>query len=187
MIYSIFLGNFNCLIYYTNGKLLFKQIITNNNKQMNKEQRKEYQKKYRLEHQEVIKERKKIYRAANKQKISDYNKKHGNARVVCECGKTMNRSSLTNHRKRNAHIRLLKEKEETMKTNVTRSKIARSALLSLLSLLLLSGSVAFSNVPGNLQRPNLPLGMAVQFDDIANEDRRTLLDYLEKRRAQLEV
>ena len=79
---------------------------------MNKEQRKEYQKNYRLENKETIKERKKIYRQANKQKISDYNRKHGNARVVCECGKTMNRSSLTNHRKRNAHIRLLKEKEE---------------------------------------------------------------------------
>ncbi len=34
----------------------------------------------------------------------------------------------------------------------------------------LDGTVAFANVPGNLQRPNLPLGMGVRFDSADRRD-----------------
>ena len=87
---------------------------------MDKEQRKEYQKKYRQTNKENIREGKRIYNLNNKQKISAYNKKHGNEKIPCECGKVLNRSSLTNQRKREMHFKLLKEKklnEEKNKTN----------------------------------------------------------------------
>lgn len=78
---------------------------------MDKEKRREYQKNYREENKDIIKQRKKDYNLNNKEKISAYNRKHGNEKVFCECGKKMNRSSLTNHRKRELHIHLLREKE----------------------------------------------------------------------------
>lgn len=49
------------------------------------------------------------------------------------------------------------------------------------------GVVAFANVPGNLQRPNLPLGMGVRFDDLESETRSALVDYVESQLAQLAV
>jgi DNA-binding response OmpR family regulator len=51
----------------------------------------------------------------------------------------------------------------------------------------LDGSVAFSNVPGNLQRPNLPLGMGVGFEDMPNEARWQLADFIRDRMDALEV
>lgn len=51
----------------------------------------------------------------------------------------------------------------------------------------LDGCVAFSNVPGNLQRPNLPLGMGVRFEDVPNEVRAELARFVQERMEQLEV
>jgi CheY-like chemotaxis protein len=51
----------------------------------------------------------------------------------------------------------------------------------------LDGTVAFSNVPGNLQRPNLPLGMGVRFDDLDEEARWKLADFIRDRMDALEV
>lgn len=50
-----------------------------------------------------------------------------------------------------------------------------------------AGEVIFSNVPGNLQRPNLPMGMGVRFDDIAAELGALLRDYVAKRLDDLNV
>jgi len=50
-----------------------------------------------------------------------------------------------------------------------------------------AGDVIFSNVPGNLQRANLPLGMGVRFEAIGVEERATLREYIEQRLAELEV
>ena len=47
--------------------------------------------------------------------------------------------------------------------------------------------VVFSNVPGNLQRPNLPLGMGVRFQDLDKADLKTLRAYIDQRMSQLEV
>jgi hypothetical protein len=47
--------------------------------------------------------------------------------------------------------------------------------------------VIFANVPGNLQRPNLPLGMGVRFEGLSTEDTKRLKDYVERRAAELEV
>ena len=49
------------------------------------------------------------------------------------------------------------------------------------------GEVIFSNVPGNLQRPNLPLGMGVRFDDLDNPTRNKIQSYVKQRLSQLEV
>jgi hypothetical protein len=47
--------------------------------------------------------------------------------------------------------------------------------------------VVFANVPGNLQRPNLPLGMAVRFERLDSDTERKLKSYVKDRMAQLEV
>jgi hypothetical protein len=47
--------------------------------------------------------------------------------------------------------------------------------------------VVFANVPGNLQRPNLPLGMGVRFVDTSNEQKKVLKNYVEHRIQQLDV
>jgi hypothetical protein len=54
-------------------------------------------------------------------------------------------------------------------------------------MLVLSSTVAFANVPGNLQRPNLPLGMGVHFDQPAAAGLSALADYVETRSSQLVV
>lgn len=41
--------------------------------------------------------------------------------------------------------------------------------------------VVSANVPGNLQRPNLPMGMGVKFLDLRPEDARALAAYVEER------
>lgn len=51
----------------------------------------------------------------------------------------------------------------------------------------LDGVVAFANVPGNLQRPNLPLGMGVRFQDIPDQARWQLADFIRDRMEKLEV
>ena len=48
-------------------------------------------------------------------------------------------------------------------------------------------TVAFANVPGNLQRPNLPLGMGVRFGELPSGTQRALIDYVESQLPQLEV
>jgi hypothetical protein len=45
--------------------------------------------------------------------------------------------------------------------------------------------VVFANVPGNLQRPNLPLGMGVQFDSLSRENRKRIAEYVDDRLQQL--
>jgi hypothetical protein len=47
--------------------------------------------------------------------------------------------------------------------------------------------VVFANVPGNLQRPNLPLGMAVRFEQLDADTSKKLKAYIKDRLAQLEV
>ena len=49
------------------------------------------------------------------------------------------------------------------------------------------GVVAFSNVPGNLQRPNLPLGMGVRFEDVPKKHRKLLARFIKERMNSLEV
>jgi hypothetical protein len=51
----------------------------------------------------------------------------------------------------------------------------------------LEGVVAFTNVPGNLQRPNLPLGMGVQFQDIPEAVGQSLAEFIRNRIESLEV
>ena len=53
--------------------------------------------------------------------------------------------------------------------------------------LTLKAHVAFVNVPGNLQRPNLPHGMGMRFIDTPAEDRKALRAYIKTRLTQLEV
>ncbi len=47
--------------------------------------------------------------------------------------------------------------------------------------------VVFSNVPGNLQRPNLPLGMGVRFDELDRDQSKRIAEFVEERLRQLEV
>ncbi len=47
--------------------------------------------------------------------------------------------------------------------------------------------VVFANVPGNLQRPNLPLGMAVRFENFDAQTSKKLKTYIKERLAELEV
>jgi len=49
------------------------------------------------------------------------------------------------------------------------------------------GQVMFSNVPGNLQQPNLPLGMGVRFCSIGSADSKAIADYVHERLEQLNV
>lgn len=51
----------------------------------------------------------------------------------------------------------------------------------------LAGTVAFANVPGNLQRPNLPLGMGISFDAIDEPTRSLIGQLIEKRLTALDV
>jgi hypothetical protein len=53
--------------------------------------------------------------------------------------------------------------------------------------ILLPGVVMFANVPGNLQRPNLPLGMGVRFGRMQDSDFAELRDYVASRLSQLTV
>lgn len=51
----------------------------------------------------------------------------------------------------------------------------------------IDGLVAFANVPGNLQKPNLPLGMGVRFDNVSKPVRKTVARFIQERMASLEV
>ncbi len=51
----------------------------------------------------------------------------------------------------------------------------------------LDGTVAFANVPGNLQRPNLPLGMGVRFDNADAAKRTAISRLIQARLGALEV
>jgi len=51
----------------------------------------------------------------------------------------------------------------------------------------LEGVVAFANVPGNLQRPNLPLGMGVHFQNVPDAVRKALSEFIRDRMESLEV
>lgn len=51
----------------------------------------------------------------------------------------------------------------------------------------IDGVVVFANVPGNLQRPNLPLGMGVRFKDAESDALGTIADFVRDRMATLEV
>jgi hypothetical protein len=50
-----------------------------------------------------------------------------------------------------------------------------------------TGRVVFANVPGNLQRPNLPLGMAVRFEELDSATSKKLKAYVKERGSELEV
>ena len=47
--------------------------------------------------------------------------------------------------------------------------------------------VVFCNVPGNLQRPKLPLGMGVRFEGLEKAELNLLREYIQQRVAELEV
>ena len=49
------------------------------------------------------------------------------------------------------------------------------------------GRVVFANVPGNLQRPNLPLGMAIRFEELDGQTSKHLKSYVKRRIAGLAV
>ena len=49
------------------------------------------------------------------------------------------------------------------------------------------GQVLFSNVPGNLQRPNLPLGMGLQFTTLSSADAKQIKEFVNARYAELNV
>jgi hypothetical protein len=49
------------------------------------------------------------------------------------------------------------------------------------------GVVVFANVPGNLQRPNLPLGMGVRFVDLSPPKRDQISHFIQARLSALEV
>jgi hypothetical protein len=51
----------------------------------------------------------------------------------------------------------------------------------------LRAEVVFTNLPGNLQRENLPLGMGVRFLELSPETEAILRDYLKERSAALLV
>lgn len=51
----------------------------------------------------------------------------------------------------------------------------------------IEGRVAFANVPGNLQRPNLPLGMGVCFERLPRSVASELDDFVRRRSGALEV
>ena len=51
----------------------------------------------------------------------------------------------------------------------------------------LPGVVVFANVPGNLQRPNLPLGMGVRFGEMPAASRDRLKRFIQKRMETLEI
>jgi len=51
----------------------------------------------------------------------------------------------------------------------------------------LDGVVVFANVPGNLQRPNLPLGMGVRFEDVPKQVLNSLARFIRERMNSLEV
>jgi hypothetical protein len=51
----------------------------------------------------------------------------------------------------------------------------------------IDGVVAFANVPGNLQRPNLPLGMGVRFEDVPDSLLKPLGQFIQERMNSLEV
>ncbi|MGH0035459.1 MAG: PilZ domain-containing protein [Myxococcota bacterium] len=51
----------------------------------------------------------------------------------------------------------------------------------------LSGKVVFSNVPGNLQRPNLPLGMGVRFGEMSRDERKRIAEFVDDRAQQLNL
>lgn len=51
----------------------------------------------------------------------------------------------------------------------------------------IDGVVAFANVPGNLQRPNLPLGMGVRFEKLSTAARDRIAHFIQDRMNALEV
>ncbi len=50
-----------------------------------------------------------------------------------------------------------------------------------------AGEVLFSNVPGNLQRPNLPLGMGLHFTEIGSDEKKRIREFVATRYAELNV
>lgn len=51
----------------------------------------------------------------------------------------------------------------------------------------IESTVVFANVPGNLQRPNLPLGIGVRFDSVDDAIRKSIARIITERLAALEV
>lgn len=68
------------------------------------------QKEHYIDNKEIIKEQKKKYYIDNKEKIKKYynnNKEKLQAKIQCECGCIVNKSSLTRHKKSIKHIAYL--------------------------------------------------------------------------------
>jgi len=51
----------------------------------------------------------------------------------------------------------------------------------------LDARVVVTNVPGNLQKTNLPMGMGVEFIDVPDETRRALAEYAEARADEIRI
>jgi uncharacterized protein (TIGR02266 family) len=55
------------------------------------------------------------------------------------------------------------------------------------STLEVEASVVTTNVPGNLQRPNLPMGMGVRFENLSEPEARAIADYVNERDAAYRI
>jgi len=51
----------------------------------------------------------------------------------------------------------------------------------------IQAEVVYANVPGNLQRPMLPLGMGVHFAEMERSDRKRMRNLISARVAELQV
>ena len=65
-------------------------------------------KEYYQDNKDKRLQQKKQYRQKNKDKIRQRDKQHKSEKVTCDCGVSLNRSSLTRHKKGNRHLKALK-------------------------------------------------------------------------------
>lgn len=70
----------------------------------NKAKLNEQIKVYREENKDRIRERRRVYTESNEEKINDYNKIYRKLKVTCECGSTVLRFALAQHRRTKKHL-----------------------------------------------------------------------------------
>ena len=74
----------------------------------NREKHLDYSKKYREIHQEQLKEKTKQYNATHREQINEKKSE----KVMCECGATVRRGYITEHKKTNKHKENINNKEQ---------------------------------------------------------------------------